>query len=204
MSFLRRKIDEGLEFLRSKVPTNFCMPSVILLLHIPPEMLKARASYNALATNNWTAVYIDTFGIEQSDLEDQKASALIDARRWLQVAFGVADQCAVETVRSELGDSIFASIREALKKIQYFQEVCLKKNLRNGVRKSLPAYKERNAANAAKWIYDEVLVNRPYLKTALLDNYASYWSSLLERTAAVICQQICSGQTVSAVYSLFV
>jgi hypothetical protein len=197
VSFLRRKIDEGLEHMRAKVPAQFRIPSVILLLHIPPEMLKASASYNALATNNWTAVYTDTFGIEQSDLEDDKASSFIDSRRWLQVAFGITEQPAVETVRSELGERIFASIREALKKLRYFQPVCLKKDLCNGVRKSLPAYKEMNAANAAKWIYDEVLVKRPYLKNALLDNYASYWGSLLEQTAALICQQICSGQTVS-------
>jgi hypothetical protein len=55
------------------------------------------------------------------------------------VAFGVTEQPAVETVRSELGESIFASIREALKKIQYFQQDCMKKDLRNGVRKSLHA-----------------------------------------------------------------
>ena len=197
VSFLRRKIDEGLEHLRAKVPAHFRIPSVILLLHIPPEMLKASASYNALATNNWIAVYADTFGIEQSDLEEQKVGSLIDPRRWLQVAFGVTEQPAVETVRSELGESIFASIREALKKIQYFQQDCMKKDLRNGVRKSLPAYKAMNPADAAKWIYEEVLVKRPYLKTALLDNYATYWGSLLEQTAALICQQICSGQTVS-------
>jgi hypothetical protein len=192
ISFLRRKIDEGIEHLRSKIPANYRMPSVILLLHIPPEMLRARASYNALATNNWIAVYTDTFGIEQSDLDDGKACSQIDPRRWLQVAFGLSKHPAVETVRSELGDSIFDAIREALCKISFFQM-----ELNKGVQKSLPAYKERNSARAADWICDEVLMKRPYLKMALLDNYASYWGSLLEETAVLICSQISSGQTVS-------
>jgi hypothetical protein len=197
VSFLRRKIDEAISHMRPKVPAGYRMPSVILLLHIPPELLKARASYNALATNDWIAVYTDTFGIEQSDLVDGKASSQIDSRRWLQVAFGLTKQPAVETVHSELGESVFISIREALGKITFFQDVLLKKDPRNGVQRSLPAYKERNSARAADWICDEVLMKRPYLKMALLDNYASYWGSLLEQTAALICAQISSGQTVS-------
>ena len=196
VSFLRRKIDEGMEHLKAKVPSNYRMPSVILLLHIPPELLKARASYNALATNSWISVYTDTFGIEQSDLEDGKVSSEIDPRRWLQVAFGLTKQPAVDTVRSELGDTIFQSIREALRKITFFQ-MTLKPDSGNGVQKSLPAYKEQNSVKAADWICNEVLMKRPYLKMALLDNYASYWGSLLEETAVLICSQISSGQTVS-------
>ena len=199
ISFLRRKIDEGLDGLRKRVPAkydNYRMPSVILLLHVPPEMLNFRASYNALSTNDWTAVYTDTFGIEQSDLDDKQERASIDPRRWLQVAFGLTRKPAVETVRSELGDIIFDSIREALGKIHYFQPICLKKQLRNGVEKSLPAYKEQNRAKAADWIHG-VFEKRPYLKTALLDNYASVWGPLLGKTAKAICLQISQGQTVS-------
>jgi hypothetical protein len=199
VSFLRRKIDEALDHLRAKVPADFRIPSVILLLHVPPELLKARASYSALATNHWVSVYTDTFGMEESDLTESKVSSLIDPRRWLQVAFGVTKEPAVETVRSELGASIMDSVYEALKKIHYYQDVFQKKNLRNGVQKSLPAYSERNSAKAAKWIYEQVLEKRPYLKAALLDNYASYWGSLLEDTAALMCSQICSGQTVSSI-----
>jgi len=199
ISFLRRKIDEGLDGLRKRVPAkydNYRMPSVILLLHVPPEMLNFRASYNALSTNDWTAVYTDTFGIEQSDLDDKQERASIDPRRWLQVAFGLTRKPAVETVRSELGDIIFDSIREALRKIHYFQSICLKKQLRNGVEKSLPAYKEQNRAKAADWIHG-IFEKRPYLKTALLDNYASVWGPLLGKTAKAICLQISQGQTVS-------
>jgi hypothetical protein len=195
VSFLRRKIDENLEVLKTKIPPNYRMPSVILLLHVPPEMLNFRASYNALSTNNWLAVYTDTFGIEQCELEGEQQRSSIDPRRWLQVAFRLSEQPAVETVRSELGESIFASIREALRKISYFQEE-LRKPLRIGVQKSTPAYTERNSAKAADWIYG-VFEKRPYLKTALLDNYASFWGSLLEKTAEVICFQISRGQTVS-------
>jgi hypothetical protein len=192
VSFLRRKIDERMEHLRAKVPANYRMPSVILLLHIPPEMLRARASYNALATCNWIAVYTDTFGIELSDLEDGKVCSQIDPRRWLQVAFGLSKKPALEIVRSELGDSIFESIRAALGRISFFQT-----KLNKGVSKSLPAYSERNSAQAADWICDQVLEKRPYLKMALLDNFASYWGFLLEETAVTICSQISSGQTVS-------
>jgi hypothetical protein len=138
--------------------------------------------------------------MDESDLTESKVSSLIDPRRWLQVAFGVTKEPAVETVRSELGASIMDSVYEALKKIHYYQDVFQKKNLRNGVQKSLPAYSERNSAKAAKWIYEQVLEKRPYLKTALLDNYASYWGSLLEDTAALMCSQICSGQTVSNLF----
>jgi len=195
VSFLRRKIDENLEVLKTKIPPNYRMPSVILLLHVPPEMLNFRASYNALSTNNWLAVYTDTFGIEQCELEGEQQRSSIDPRRWLQVAFRLSQQPAVETVRSELGESIFASIREALRKISYFQQE-LRNPLRIGVQKSTPAYTERNSAKAADWIYG-VFEKRPYLKTALLDNYASFWGLLLEKTAEVICFRISRGQTVS-------
>jgi hypothetical protein len=201
VSFLRRKIDEYLESLKSKVPANYRMPSIILLLHVPPEMLNFRAPYNALSTSNWLAVYTDTFGVEQCDLDGDQEPSSIDPRRWLQVAFGLSRQPAVETVRSELGESIFASIREALRKISYFQELSKNLNERN-IKKSLPAYKERNSHKAADWIFG-LFEKRPYLKTALLDNYASFWGSLLEKTAEVICFQISRGQTVRRHLSVF-
>jgi hypothetical protein len=158
-----------------------------------------------LATNNWVTIYTDTFGVEQSDLNDDRAVVAVDARRWLQVAFGLSTQPVAQTVHRELGGIIFDSIREALKggKISCFQEIFLRKNVRNGVTKSLPAYKERIAVKAADWICNEVLTKRPYLKVALLDNYAAHWSALLENLAIRYSSKLSSGQTVS-VYSITV
>jgi hypothetical protein len=200
VSFIRRKVDEGIEQMQSNgLPADYRLPAVIFLVHIPPELLKARASYNALATNNWVTIYTDTFGVEQSDLNDDRAVVAVDARRWLQVAFGLSTQPVAQTVHRELGGIIFDSIREALKggKISCFQEIFLRKNVRNGVTKSLPAYKERIAVKAADWICNEVLTKRPYLKVALLDNYAAHWSALLENLAIRYSSKLSSGQTVS-------
>lgn len=201
VSFLRREIDKGMESLRTTVSVKYRMPSVFFILHIETMCLNFRACYDSFATNNWSFVYTDSFGVETSDVDEQKARSQIDLRKWLQIAFGLTKQSAVDMVRSDLSERFSTLTREALEKLHFFQQYLMKKGIHNGVQKSLPAYKERNSARAAAWICDEVFMKRPYLERALLDNYALNLCSLLESTLGSACSQICNGQSVSVVKS---
>jgi hypothetical protein len=100
VNFFRKTIDK---YLTRQTATRYIC---VVVLHFPPELeLGSRPCYNAVFTNHWDYMYVDSLGVT-IDIEDEN-QVLIDAnpRTWIGKGFGLPlniSPISIEITFSEL------------------------------------------------------------------------------------------------------
>lgn len=85
------------------------LPLVFVLLHCPPEVVNIGFPYHAVPASGWEYCFCDALGLQDSgssqvpQAAESTAVAPVEPRRWIAVAYGLAQTLSPAEARAEFG-----------------------------------------------------------------------------------------------------
>ena len=198
LNHARHVIDARLGALPSATPR----PSVLFLLHCPPEQLQVGFPYHAIPTGGWDFVFADSLCLGAATAAAASPGsagaggarlAPTDPRSWVAIMYGLAELPTPEAARAEFGGVFIESLRRAVASFKV-NGVSAATLASRGVVASAPLYVEKprgrpkavvEAAEAARVaLVVRVFERCPPLRDALLDSWLRVLHVRFSRRAA--------------------